>query len=76
MKRPLFLNAIRNFHFFGKFLSKWPPATILDNRKSLSIAFLTISDQYATFCLNIFSKWPPVAILDPAFAKIDRDLTL
>ena len=29
--------------------TKWLPATILDNRKSLSIAFLAISDQYATF---------------------------
>ena len=26
---------------------KWLPAAILDDRKSLSIAFLTISDQYA-----------------------------
>ena len=31
------------------FFTKWPPADILDGRKSLSIAFLTISDQYATF---------------------------
>ena len=31
------------------FFAKWPPATILDDQKSLSIAFLTISDQYATF---------------------------
>ena len=28
---------------------KWPPAAILDAQKSLSIAFLAISDQYATF---------------------------
>ena len=34
--------------FFGKFLTKWPPAAILDDQKSLSIAFLAISDQYAT----------------------------
>ena len=37
----------RNFFFF-KF-KKWPPAAILDGRKFLSKAFLTISDQYATF---------------------------
>ena len=30
------------------FLAKWPPAAILDDQKSLSIAFLAISDQYAT----------------------------
>ena len=48
---------------------------ILDYRKSLSIAFLAISDQYATFFfqyatffLNIFSKWPPAAILEVRFA--------
>ena len=29
--------------------TKWLPAAILDDRKSLSIAFLSISDQYATF---------------------------
>ena len=31
------------------FFTKWLPAAILDDRKSLSIAFLAISDQYATF---------------------------
>ena len=31
------------------FFTKLPPAAILDDRKSLSIAFLAISDQYATF---------------------------
>ena len=30
------------------FLAKWPPAAILDDQKSLLIAFLVISDQYAT----------------------------
>ena len=35
-----------NTQLFFKF-TKWPP--ILDDRKSLSIAFLAISDQYATF---------------------------
>ena len=31
------------------FFTKWLPAAILDDRKSLSIAFLAISDQYASF---------------------------
>ena len=31
----------------GIFFAKWPPAAILDDQKSLSIAFLAISDQYA-----------------------------
>ena len=35
--------SIRNFFF-----TKWLPAAILDDRKSLSIAFLGISDQCAT----------------------------
>ena len=33
----------------GFFFAKWPPAAILDDRKSFSIAFLAISYQYATF---------------------------
>ena len=37
-----------------EFFTKWPLAAILDDRKSLSIAFLAISDQYATF--NFFFK--------------------
>ena len=42
-----------------------PPSPILDDRKSLSIACLAISDQYATFCIYFFfTKWLPVAILD------------
>ena len=38
------------------FFTKWPPAAILDGRKSLSIAFLAISDQYAAFFffLNLY----------------------
>ena len=37
----------------------------LDDRKSRSIAFLAISDQYAAFLfLKLFTKWPPAAILD------------
>ena len=38
-------------------------AAILDDWKSLSIAFLAISDQYATFFF-FFTKWLPAAILD------------
>ena len=33
----------------GICFAKWPPAAILNDQKSLSIAFLAISDQYATF---------------------------
>ena len=48
-----------NFLFFkmaagGHFGS--PIWAILDDRKSLSIAFLAISDQYTTFFLNYFFK--------------------
>ena len=41
--------------------TKWLPVAILDDRKSLLIAFLAISDQYATF---FFIKRLPEAILD------------
>ena len=40
--------SIRNFNFVGKFLTKWLPSAILDVQNSLSIAFLSILDQYAT----------------------------
>ena len=38
----------------------------MDERKSLSIAFLAISDQYAPFLFFdfFFTKWPPAAMLD------------
>ena len=67
------------FLFFFIFFTKWLPAAILDDRKSLSIAFLTISNQYATFIFHkmaagghfgwpatfiLFTKWLPAAILD------------
>ena len=52
--------SIRNFYFFGKFLTKWLPSAILDVRNSLSIAFLAIFDQ----CVNILTKWMPSATLD------------
>ena len=38
-------------------------AAILDHRKSLFIALLAISDQYATL-IFFFTKWLPAAILD------------
>ena len=41
----------RSIHNF--FFTKWLPAAILDDRKSLSIAFLAISDQYATLFFKI-----------------------
>ena len=43
------LRSIRNFYLFLILFTKWLPAAILDDRKSLSIAFLAISDQYGTF---------------------------
>ena len=51
-------------HHFGS-----PFWAILDDRKLLSIAFLAISDQYATFFFFFifFSKWPPAAILEVPF---------
>ena len=39
--------SICNLNFFGKFLTKWLPAAILDVRNSLLIAFLAISDRSA-----------------------------
>ena len=42
-------------------------AAVLDDRKSLLIAFLAISDQYTTF---LFTKWLPAAIL------VDRESLL
>ena len=43
------LFRINTHLFLNFFFTKWLPAAILDDRKSLLIAFLTISDQYATF---------------------------
>ena len=43
--------SIHNFIFliFSQNGRQWPPVAILDDQKSLLIAFLAISDQYATF---------------------------
>ena len=55
--------SIRNFSFFWIFFTKWPLAAILDDRKSLLITFVTISDQYTTLIsLDFFSQngiWRP-----------------
>ena len=40
------------------FFTKWPPADILDDRKSFSIAFFAISDQYATFFFKMATSGP------------------
>ena len=53
----------------GTFFTNWPAAAILDDRKSLLIAFLAISDQYAAFFFLFFSKWPPAAIVDSDFCQ-------
>ena len=56
-----------------EFFTKWPLAAILDDRKSLSIAFLAISDQYANFLQLQNARQQPFWI--PIFAKIDRRTT-
>ena len=58
-----------------EFFTKWPLAAILDDRKSLSIAFLAISDQYATFYF-CFQNGRQQPFWIPSFAKIDRDRPL
>ena len=53
----------RSIHNF--FFAKWLPAAILDDRKSLLIAFLAISDQYAIFVQKMATGghfgWPKIA---------------
>ena len=44
---PFQINTQLSF-FFWKIFTKWPPSDIMDDRKLYSIAFLAISDQYAT----------------------------
>ena len=44
----------RSIRSFFICFTKWPPTAILDDRKSLSIASLAISDQYATFFFDFF----------------------
>ena len=57
---PFQINA--QHFYFDFFFTKWLPEAILDDRKSLSIEFLAISDQYATFIF--VTKWLLAAILD------------
>ena len=47
--------TFEQLYFFGKFLTKWLSSAILDVRKSHSIAFLAISDRYATI-FNVHSS--------------------
>ena len=49
--------------FFIYFVTKWPPAAILDDKKSLFITFLVISDKYATWTWTW--TWTFLVILDP-----------
>ena len=61
------------------FFTKWLPAAILDYRKSPSITFLAISNQYTTFICFDFSKFWQFfsAILEsPICAKSNRVLPL
>ena len=48
--------SIPQFLIFVNFFTKWLLATILDVRKSLSIAFLAILDQYRIFYFFAFLK--------------------
>ena len=48
--------SIPQFLFLWIFFTKWLPAAILDVRKSLSVTFLAISDQYETFSFLHFYK--------------------
>ena len=45
-----------HFTSIPNFLTKWLPAAILDVRITLSIAFLAISDRYATFFV-VWNFW-------------------
>ena len=56
---------MRKYIFWGIDFTKWTPAAILDDRKSLLIAFLDILDEYATLIsLKYFHKMAAAAILD------------
>ena len=60
----------------GIFFAKWPPAAILDDQKSLSIAFLAISDQYAFFFDFFFKMATSGHFVIPICAKNNRVLPL
>ena len=59
-----------NTELFFNLFTKWLPAAILDSRKSLSIAFFAISDQYATFIFFIFFHKMAVGV---ARQNVSRD---
>ena len=68
---------------FVSFFTKWLPAAILVVQNSLSMAFLSISDQYKTFFFNFFYKMAGGAHLGcskftliPFLAISDRYATL
>ena len=70
-----FLNGRRQpFWKSDLFFIIWLSVAILDDRKSLSIAFLAISDQYATFFF--FTKWLLSAILDDRKSLLIALLTI
>ena len=48
-------------HYRYKLELVYLPAAILDDRKSLSIAFLTISDQYAYFIFSFHKMTPGIS---------------
>ena len=80
--------SIRNFDFFFHKMAAgghfgWPKITfespiwaILDDRKSLMIAFLAISDQYTTFFCNFFKMSASGHFGSPICAKNNRVLPL
>ena len=53
--------------------NEWWLVAILDDWKSVSIAFLAILDQYVTF---FSAKWPPAAILDTKFSNYRKSLSI
>ena len=57
------LRSMSNFK--KKLFAKWLPAAILDDRKSLLITFLAISDQYTTFIFFEFFVQNQMAARDP-----------
>ena len=63
--------SIPNFFFCYIFFTKWLPAAILDNRKSLSMALLAISDQYAILFYYFFKMAAGGHFGSPIWAILD-----
>ena len=60
-KNHFHFRSIPQFLFLWFVFTKWPPAPILDVRNSLLIAFLAISDRYASLIFfEIFDKMAAV----------------